>query len=153
MTVYAHLFHHDLLLFMYFYVMILCDLSYRILQSSTLHITELDTCGKVQRVVQCYIGKPVALVALLYFFICSLDVLSSSFRLLGGKTVGESMLWFKSALFWFSWDWGVMNELVTLCHCVALRKYLGATMLDKNCCDSFVIFITNIDNYIHDLYK
>ncbi|XP_033755794.1 sodium-dependent phosphate transport protein 2B-like [Pecten maximus] len=35
--------------------------------------------------------KPVVLVGLLYLFICSLDVLSAAFKLLGGKAAGEAL--------------------------------------------------------------
>ena len=51
--------------------------------------TELDGCGKVQRVALAF-GKIVLLLGLLYMFICSLDFLSSAFRLLGGKAAGEA---------------------------------------------------------------
>jgi sodium-dependent phosphate cotransporter len=37
-----------------------------------------------------WIGKCVALLCLLYFFVCSLDFLSSAFRLLGGKAAGSA---------------------------------------------------------------
>ncbi|XP_067107216.1 solute carrier family 34 member 2a [Osmerus mordax] len=50
--------------------------------------SELDTKGKVQRVVFS-VGKLVLLVGLLYMFICSLDVLSSAFQLVGGKVAGD----------------------------------------------------------------
>lgn len=46
--------------------------------------TELDTKGKVLRVVSAIV-KLVLLLGLLYLFICSLDVLSSAFQLVGGK--------------------------------------------------------------------
>ena len=45
---------------------------------------ELSGTGKVKRVLS-YVGRLVALVSLLYMFICSLDILSSAFRLLGGE--------------------------------------------------------------------
>jgi sodium-dependent phosphate cotransporter len=35
--------------------------------------------------------KLMAILALLYFFICSLDLLSSAFRLVGGRAAGEIM--------------------------------------------------------------
>uniref|UniRef100_A0A3P8VDM2 Solute carrier family 34 member 2a n=1 Tax=Cynoglossus semilaevis TaxID=244447 RepID=A0A3P8VDM2_CYNSE len=44
----------------------------------------LDTKGKVLRVLLS-IGKFVVLLGLLYMFICSLDILSSAFQLVGGK--------------------------------------------------------------------
>ncbi|XP_047444277.1 solute carrier family 34 member 2b [Mugil cephalus] len=50
--------------------------------------SELDTKGKIQRVV-ISIVKFVLLVGLLYLFICSLDVLSSAFQLVGGKVAGD----------------------------------------------------------------
>ena len=51
--------------------------------------TELDCKGKFQRVALAF-TKIVLLLGLLYFFICSLDFLSSAFRLLGGKAAGEA---------------------------------------------------------------
>jgi sodium-dependent phosphate cotransporter len=36
-----------------------------------------------------YILKPIGLIILLYFFVCSLDLLCSAFRLLGSKTAGQ----------------------------------------------------------------
>lgn len=47
-------------------------------------LAELDTRGKVLRVVT-GIAKGVLLIAFLYLFICSLDILSSAFQLVGGK--------------------------------------------------------------------
>jgi len=52
--------------------------------------SELDTRGKVTRVLWHWIGKVIILLALLYCFICSLDFLSSAFRLLGGKAAGRA---------------------------------------------------------------
>lgn len=50
------------------------------------------SCGKrVRQVLLVWIGKPLALLTLLYFFICSLDFLSSSFKLLGGKAAGSAL--------------------------------------------------------------
>ena len=34
--------------------------------------------------------KIIGIVACLYFFICSLDIVSSSFKLLAGKATGEN---------------------------------------------------------------
>uniref|UniRef100_A0A8C7ZU32 Solute carrier family 34 member 2a n=1 Tax=Oryzias sinensis TaxID=183150 RepID=A0A8C7ZU32_9TELE len=50
--------------------------------------SELDTKGKVLRVLVS-VAKAVALLALLYMFICSLDILSSAFQLVGGKAAGD----------------------------------------------------------------
>ncbi|XP_068670838.1 sodium-dependent phosphate transport protein 2B-like [Montipora foliosa] len=50
--------------------------------------SELDGCGRVKRVFLVTL-KIILLLGLLYLFICSLDFLSSAFRLLGGKTAGE----------------------------------------------------------------
>nr|prf Na/P cotransport protein NaPi-II [Pseudopleuronectes americanus] len=50
--------------------------------------SELDTKGKMMRVLTGLL-KLVALLGLLYFFICSLDVLSSAFQLVGGKAAGD----------------------------------------------------------------
>ncbi|XP_006824138.1 sodium-dependent phosphate transport protein 2B-like [Saccoglossus kowalevskii] len=51
--------------------------------------SELTVCGKIKRVITTGIVKPALLLALLYLFICSLDFLSSAFRLLGGRAAGE----------------------------------------------------------------
>uniref|UniRef100_A0AAV2LHP5 Uncharacterized protein n=1 Tax=Knipowitschia caucasica TaxID=637954 RepID=A0AAV2LHP5_KNICA len=48
----------------------------------------LDTKAKVLRVVLA-IGKLCLLLGFLYMFICSLDVLSSAFQLVGGKVAGD----------------------------------------------------------------
>lgn len=50
--------------------------------------SELDTNGKIKRVLT-GIVKLVLLLGLLYLFICSLDVLSSAFQLVGGKAAGD----------------------------------------------------------------
>ncbi|KAI1280876.1 Sodium-dependent phosphate transport protein 2B [Halotydeus destructor] len=52
--------------------------------------SEGDTDGsvKVKQVLQA-ISKAIALVILMYIFICSLELLSSAFRLLGGKAAGR----------------------------------------------------------------
>lgn len=47
-------------------------------------VTALDPWGKVRRVfLLC--GKLILLVGLLYVFVCSLDILSSAFQLVGGE--------------------------------------------------------------------
>ncbi|XP_068448049.1 LOW QUALITY PROTEIN: solute carrier family 34 member 2a [Clinocottus analis] len=48
----------------------------------------LSTKGKVWRVVVS-VGKFILLLGFLYMFICSLDVLSSAFQLVGGKAAGD----------------------------------------------------------------
>ncbi|TKS74872.1 Sodium-dependent phosphate transport protein 2B [Collichthys lucidus] len=50
--------------------------------------SELDTKGKIKRVLTAIL-KIVLLLGLLYLFICSLDVLSSAFQLVGGKVAGD----------------------------------------------------------------
>uniref|UniRef100_A0A672HYE5 Sodium-dependent phosphate transport protein 2B n=1 Tax=Salarias fasciatus TaxID=181472 RepID=A0A672HYE5_SALFA len=50
--------------------------------------TELDGKGKVLRVVTSVV-KLALLLGLLYLFICSLDVLSSAFQLVGGRVAGD----------------------------------------------------------------
>ncbi|XP_049444894.1 sodium-dependent phosphate transport protein 2B-like [Epinephelus fuscoguttatus] len=50
--------------------------------------SELDTKGKIMRVLTALV-KAVLLLGLLYLFICSLDVLSSAFQLVGGKAAGD----------------------------------------------------------------
>ncbi|XP_053475203.1 solute carrier family 34 member 2a [Ictalurus furcatus] len=49
---------------------------------------ELDSKGKVLRVFVS-VGKLVLLLGLLYTFVCSLDLLSSAFQLVGGKAAGD----------------------------------------------------------------
>ncbi|XP_062964429.1 sodium-dependent phosphate transport protein 2B [Cynocephalus volans] len=50
--------------------------------------SERDTKGKILCVFQA-IGKLILLLGFLYLFVCSLDVLSSAFQLLGGKAAGQ----------------------------------------------------------------
>ncbi|XP_068581517.1 solute carrier family 34 member 2b [Cebidichthys violaceus] len=50
--------------------------------------SDLDTKGKIMRVLT-GILKTIMLLGLLYLFICSLDVLSSAFQLVGGKVAGD----------------------------------------------------------------
>ncbi|XP_064472035.1 sodium-dependent phosphate transport protein 2B-like isoform X3 [Ornithodoros turicata] len=60
------------------------------LQDQGVKWSDLGCAQKFQRV---FLGlaKALALLALLYLFICSLDFLSSAFRLVGGKTAGKVM--------------------------------------------------------------
>ena len=51
----------------------------------------MSTSDRVKRVL-INVGKFVGVLACLYFFICSLDMLSSSFRLLSGRTTGKFKL-------------------------------------------------------------
>ncbi|XP_038148347.1 solute carrier family 34 member 2a [Cyprinodon tularosa] len=50
--------------------------------------SDLDTKGKVLRVLGSIV-KFIALLGLLYVFICSLDILSSAFQLVGGRAAGD----------------------------------------------------------------
>uniref|UniRef100_A0A8C3A064 Sodium-dependent phosphate transport protein 2B n=1 Tax=Cyclopterus lumpus TaxID=8103 RepID=A0A8C3A064_CYCLU len=50
--------------------------------------SDLDTKGKLMRVLT-GVAKTLVLLGLLYLFICSLDVLSSAFQLVGGKAAGD----------------------------------------------------------------
>lgn len=52
--------------------------------SCRVSVPALSTGGKVLRVVVS-VGKFILLLGLLYIFICSLDILSSAFQLVGGK--------------------------------------------------------------------
>ncbi|KAL1483739.1 hypothetical protein MTO96_032983 [Rhipicephalus appendiculatus] len=61
-----------------------------VLEDQGVKWSELTAGGKVQRVVV-GVAKALCLVGLLYLFICSLDFLSSAFRLVGGKTAGKVM--------------------------------------------------------------
>lgn len=47
---------------------------------------DLDTKGKIIRVLTAIV-KFVLLLGLLYLFICSLDILSSAFQLVGGENI------------------------------------------------------------------
>ncbi|XP_026958609.1 sodium-dependent phosphate transport protein 2B [Sagmatias obliquidens] len=58
------------------------------LQDTGIKWSERDTKGKILCVFQ-GIGKFILLLAFLYFFVCSLDVLSSAFQLVGGKVAGQ----------------------------------------------------------------
>uniref|UniRef100_A0A8C7LWV0 Sodium-dependent phosphate transport protein 2B n=1 Tax=Oncorhynchus mykiss TaxID=8022 RepID=A0A8C7LWV0_ONCMY len=58
------------------------------LQDNGLKWSELDTKGKVLRVLTASV-KFILLVGFLYMFVCSLDVLSSAFQLVGGKAAGD----------------------------------------------------------------
>ncbi|CAI9554208.1 unnamed protein product [Staurois parvus] len=50
--------------------------------------SEMNTKQRVLSVLKA-IGRFILLVVLLYFFVCSLDVLSSAFQLVGGKAAGD----------------------------------------------------------------
>lgn len=51
-------------------------------------VVDLEMKAKILRVVFGVI-KIGALLILLFFFVCSLDLLSSAFRLVGGRTTGN----------------------------------------------------------------
>ncbi|KAI8489960.1 hypothetical protein Bbelb_323210 [Branchiostoma belcheri] len=51
---------------------------------------DLSGKGKVLRALG-WVVKPLLLLGLIYLFICSLDFLSSAFRLLGGRAAGETL--------------------------------------------------------------
>ncbi|CAD5112554.1 DgyrCDS1766 [Dimorphilus gyrociliatus] len=50
---------------------------------------ELDTKGKVLRVLMT-IGRIICVFGLLYFFVCSIDIMSSAFQLIGGRAAGSA---------------------------------------------------------------
>ncbi|XP_013373561.1 PREDICTED: sodium-dependent phosphate transport protein 2B [Chinchilla lanigera] len=58
------------------------------LQDTGIKWSERDTKGKILCIFQ-GIGKFILLLGLLYLFVCSLDVLSSAFQLVGGKVAGQ----------------------------------------------------------------
>ncbi|XP_050971403.1 solute carrier family 34 member 2a [Labeo rohita] len=58
------------------------------LQDTGVKWAELDTKGKVLRVFLTA-AKFILLLGLLYTFVCSLDILSSAFQLVGGKAAGD----------------------------------------------------------------
>ena len=68
---------------------------------------DLTTGGKCKRVLWNYIFRQVLLIGLLYMFICSLDFLSSAFRLLGGKKKSGGQL--------FSWGGFIIIYLCSTC--------------------------------------
>ncbi|XP_071824883.1 sodium-dependent phosphate transport protein 2A-like isoform X2 [Apostichopus japonicus] len=51
--------------------------------------SELDCKAKIKRVCVDWLLRPICIITLLYFFVCSLDLMSSSFRLLGGREAGQ----------------------------------------------------------------
>ncbi|XP_068925046.1 sodium-dependent phosphate transport protein 2B-like [Petaurus breviceps papuanus] len=50
--------------------------------------SERDTKGKIIAIFQGF-GKMILLLGFLYFFVCSLDILSRAFQLVGGKMAGQ----------------------------------------------------------------
>ncbi|XP_051559290.1 solute carrier family 34 member 2a [Myxocyprinus asiaticus] len=58
------------------------------LQDKGVKWADLDTKRKVLRVVT-IVARLILLVGLLYMFVCSLDILSSAFQLVGGKAAGD----------------------------------------------------------------
>ncbi|XP_033114765.1 sodium-dependent phosphate transport protein 2A-like [Anneissia japonica] len=60
------------------------------IQDTTVPWNDLNGTKKLKRVMLWFL-KPVFVLMFLYFFICSLDLMSSAFRLLGGKTAGEAL--------------------------------------------------------------
>ncbi|KAK2908680.1 hypothetical protein Q8A67_004517 [Cirrhinus molitorella] len=58
------------------------------LQDTGVKWADLDTKGKILRVLLT-VGKFIMLLGLLYMFVCSLDILSSAFQLVGGKAAGD----------------------------------------------------------------
>uniref|UniRef100_A0A671QMH8 Solute carrier family 34 member 2a n=1 Tax=Sinocyclocheilus anshuiensis TaxID=1608454 RepID=A0A671QMH8_9TELE len=58
------------------------------LQDTGVKWADLDTKGKILRVL-INAAKLFLLVGLLYMFVCSLEILSSAFQLVGGKTAGD----------------------------------------------------------------
>lgn len=58
-----------------------------VLTNKNCFVIDLDTKAKIMRVVL-GVFKIGALLFLLFFFVCSLDLLSTAFRLVGGRTTG-----------------------------------------------------------------
>uniref|UniRef100_A0A8D0L9B5 Sodium-dependent phosphate transport protein 2B n=1 Tax=Sphenodon punctatus TaxID=8508 RepID=A0A8D0L9B5_SPHPU len=58
------------------------------LEDSGIKWSDMDRKAKIIYILT-GIGKFILLLGLLYFFVCSLDVLSSSFQLVGGKAAGD----------------------------------------------------------------
>ncbi|XP_043369991.1 sodium-dependent phosphate transport protein 2B isoform X1 [Dermochelys coriacea] len=59
-----------------------------VLQDTGVKWADLDNKGKIICVLR-GIAKFIVLLGLLYFFVCSLDILSSAFQLVGGKAAGD----------------------------------------------------------------
>ncbi|XP_067418643.1 sodium-dependent phosphate transport protein 2B [Emydura macquarii macquarii] len=59
-----------------------------VLQDTGVKWSDMDNKGKMLSVLT-GIAKFIILLGLLYFFVCSLDVLSSAFQLVGGKAAGD----------------------------------------------------------------
>ncbi|XP_065261389.1 sodium-dependent phosphate transport protein 2B [Emys orbicularis] len=59
-----------------------------VLQDTGVKWSDMDNKGKIISVLK-GIAKFIALLGLLYFFVCSLDILSSAFQLVGGKAAGD----------------------------------------------------------------
>ncbi|XP_071825572.1 sodium-dependent phosphate transport protein 2A-like isoform X2 [Apostichopus japonicus] len=51
--------------------------------------SEMTLKERLHRLFITFLLKPISVLFFLYFFICSLDLMSSSFRLLGGREAGE----------------------------------------------------------------
>ncbi|XDV14745.1 hypothetical protein PO909_014942 [Leuciscus waleckii] len=58
------------------------------LQDTGVKWADLDTKRKILRVLT-IVAKFIVLLGLLYMFVCSLDILSSAFQLVGGKAAGD----------------------------------------------------------------
>ncbi|XP_059409181.1 solute carrier family 34 member 2a [Carassius carassius] len=58
------------------------------LQDTGVKWADLDTKGKILRVLT-IAAKLILLLGFLYMFVCSLDILSSAFQLVGGKAAGD----------------------------------------------------------------
>lgn len=58
---------------------------------STLYKRADQTGAQRARTVALYAARIIVLVAMLYIFVCSLGLLTSAFRLVGGKTAGDEL--------------------------------------------------------------
>ncbi|XP_068925053.1 sodium-dependent phosphate transport protein 2B-like [Petaurus breviceps papuanus] len=58
------------------------------IKDSGIKWSERDTKGKIIAIFRGF-GKVILLLGFLYLFVCSLDILSSAFQLVGGKMAGE----------------------------------------------------------------
>lgn len=88
---------------------------------------ERDTKGKILCVFQ-GIGKFILLLAFLYFFVCSLDVLSSAFQLVGGMDERDRDL-----------GWGIFMVLgsdVTTQQALSSRSLLVRFKTEGHCVSS-----------------
>lgn len=88
--------------------------------------SELDCCGKIVRLLLILI-KVSFFLAFLYLFICSLDFLSSAFKLLGGKSILQLPL--------SNYDWSLVLYSVIMTIFVTHLNNCSTTLY---CCSTWI---------------